>query len=753
VSRHVEVYSWGGLTSRSKVRVLWLALLPFLFGNLAGWMCPAGTRQSPWKFRLHRLAAGLGALALTVNAAMIAVIITADVVAYQTIRAGITRHQWWLAPLDWHFIAGHPARQVTVGVLAVVLFVLALVWLASRTWRYEAVRPPYRVKAEHGQGSPVKAERTGKARWITAATLPKGLADEEFWDGERSVRLLSWLHVAVVGGFLAIVLGVTAKALAASPHVIILAWLAIALGAVTVAIGVGYVGLDAVTTKGAAAADGAAADSDARGWLRFLPIPAAAAVLAAGLFAWLQPAAKPGRTADLPGMSGVIGWTALAITAVLVIALVSMLIGLPGSGDTLRGGPWITLMLGFGLLNILLLGAEIWIAHLVGPVSQNAGTAVTHGQIYLSYVVTSGLPLVAWAAVLAIAVFGLAEARRWWRARELPRQAADEYKQDAEEFIGSLPAARKRWYWSGLKPFYPLGTQNGDPGSGEDWEKRIARKRFLAGVPHDAVWLLWLIIVGQLVMALCVWRLHVQPPLLIRNLGLGIAGLALPALMGFLAAAWNDPSRRRTIGVLWDVGTFWPRSYHPLSPPCYTERAIPELQRRMWWLHDNEGRVMLTAHSQGTVLAVAALAQPGCRPEKDWPALITFGSPVGKLYGWAFPAYFGPELLGPLVPDGSAGIKVWRNFWYPTDPIGGPVIDCLPEDVKEQVDVNYLDPAECYYLYGQAPPAVQGHSGYWADSRVWGVIDHVAAGLALAYHSNGTDTAGRSAAGTDASRT
>jgi hypothetical protein len=44
VDRHVEAYSWGGLTSRSKVRVLWLALLPFLFGNLAGWMCSASTR-------------------------------------------------------------------------------------------------------------------------------------------------------------------------------------------------------------------------------------------------------------------------------------------------------------------------------------------------------------------------------------------------------------------------------------------------------------------------------------------------------------------------------------------------------------------------------------------------------------------------------------------------------------------------------------------------------------------------------------
>src|SRR5579859_2749322 len=29
--RHVEVYSWGGLTSRSSSRVLWLVLLPFLF--------------------------------------------------------------------------------------------------------------------------------------------------------------------------------------------------------------------------------------------------------------------------------------------------------------------------------------------------------------------------------------------------------------------------------------------------------------------------------------------------------------------------------------------------------------------------------------------------------------------------------------------------------------------------------------------------------------------------------------------------
>jgi hypothetical protein len=32
----------GGVTLLREVRVLWLALLPFLFANLAGWMCPAG---------------------------------------------------------------------------------------------------------------------------------------------------------------------------------------------------------------------------------------------------------------------------------------------------------------------------------------------------------------------------------------------------------------------------------------------------------------------------------------------------------------------------------------------------------------------------------------------------------------------------------------------------------------------------------------------------------------------------------------
>ena len=146
--RHVEVYSWGGLTSRSKVRVLWLALLPFLLGNLAGWMCSIRTRQSGWRFGLHRLSHGLSGLALTLNAVLVAVLISADLLAYQAVRAGLTGHQWWLAPLGWSAISGHPARQVLIGVLVPMLFVLLLAGLARRSWRYERVPPPFKGTQE-----------------------------------------------------------------------------------------------------------------------------------------------------------------------------------------------------------------------------------------------------------------------------------------------------------------------------------------------------------------------------------------------------------------------------------------------------------------------------------------------------------------------------------------------------------------------------------------------------------------------------
>ncbi len=100
-----------------------------------------------------------------------------------------------------------------------------------------------------------------------------------------------------------------------------------------------------------------------------------------------------------------------------------------------------------------------------------------------------------------------------------------------------------------------------------------------------------------------------------------------------------------------------------------------------------------------------------------------------KLYSWGFPAYFDHKLLEPLVPGGTGHLNDWRNFYYPTDPIGGSVAPDLSAAGGDPVDTEFLDPAESYYVYGQPPPSSQGHSGYWADARVWSVINRVAAGL------------------------
>jgi hypothetical protein len=707
VRRHVECYSWSGLTSRSRSRVLWLALLPFALGNLAGWMCSAKTYKSGWRFALHRAAAGLGALALTVNAVLVAVLITVDILGYQAARTGLAVHQWWLAPLNWPAITGHPARQLLIGVVVPVLFLLALWLLARRSWRYEAVRPPY--KKDHPPAQP---------RAATAASLKGGLADKDFWDGETSVRLLTWLHMATSVGFLAIVLSVTARSVGGdwSAQAVAWWWAAVGAGGATVALAVGYVCLDAC----AALTDPLRRSSVA------LLIPAAASLACAGVFAWLRPAGSPGRAAALPGMAGIVGWTALAIAVPVAALLISALLGTGRGGKhTLPGASWVTLVLAFSLLNISMLSAAIWGAHLVGPVTASASDAASHAKIYIPYVIASGVPIVVFAAVLAAVAFLVAEMIRWRLASRLQEEVVTSYQERTDAFRASRPEQLKPWYYSGTRPFSPAGDDK-DP----HWTEKIARARALGGAPRDAGWLLWGVIVLQIAAALWTWQLHKQPPLFISNAGIAVAGLLLPTLMGFLYAAWSDPVRRRQVAVLWDVATFWPRSYHPLSPPCYAERAVPDLQRRLWWLHDNDERVsaVLVAHSQGAMLAIAALVQ-----QDRWPAegghtsLITFGSPAGKLYAWAFPAYITTEMLTPLAPGGGGHVHDWLNIYYPTDPIAGAVAGQMPSPASDLVDKPLPDPAESWYIYGQPLPAPQGHSGYWADPRVWSAINHVAA--------------------------
>src|SRR6266545_1715054 len=129
-NREVEAYSWGGLTSRSGIRVLWLILLPFMLANLAGWMCTKRLHDGsrPW-FWVHRCLVRWAGLALTLNMLLVTAMITMDVVGYQCGGQGsCTGAHWWFAPLRW--LEHLPGRRVAVGAGIPLVLIIVLAWLA-----------------------------------------------------------------------------------------------------------------------------------------------------------------------------------------------------------------------------------------------------------------------------------------------------------------------------------------------------------------------------------------------------------------------------------------------------------------------------------------------------------------------------------------------------------------------------------------------------------------------------------------------
>jgi hypothetical protein len=203
--------------------------------------------------------------------------------------------------------------------------------------------------------------------------------------------------------------------------------------------------------------------------------------------------------------------------------------------------------------------------------------------------------------------------------------------------------------------------------------------------------------------------------------------------------AYDTPSLRRTVGILWDLGTFWPRATHPLAPPCYTERAVPELLLRTEFLLDGAdyvrpaaappATVVLSCHSQGTIIG-AAVVSASSYETLDRLALLTYGCPLRRLYARFFPTYFGPGTLdrvGELLAGGSTaapGSWPWLNLYRLSDPIGSYVF--VPHAAKElppteqpvykgEVDWQLIDPSFRRRPGDSAYPPVLAHSDYWLD--------------------------------------
>ncbi|MFJ7987213.1 hypothetical protein [Streptomyces sp. NPDC096351] len=697
-----EAYVWSNLTSGDGARALWLLLLPFMVANLAHWMRPP-SRGRPGLVRLYGVLVRLVALTLTVLLTAAACEVALDLTAWQcAASAACTDAYSWLGFLSearggWW---SAPGRRLALAALVPTLLVGLLWYLSNRTWSaYEAQRPPTGYD-EPGAPSSAGSADTESADRGDEGPGPVGprpaLGRPGFWYGRRLVARLRAAHTAA--GFLTVA---AALATAAARHDATAPGAGAVLGRALLAAvaALALLVLWVVCRRGRS--ERRLDFRVERALVSWLPGASLAVLALAVLYAgW----ARPGWTSAgaLPGNNAAFGGLTLAQGALVVaLGVVAVLLQRPraDSGRTaLRGlgGPAVA-MLACALAGVMSGGVAQRVADwLDGPATPGMGDRGPRigPPVLLSWqasVIPVLLLLLLVPAVL-LAVRTVLAGRRLRALVEADYAAADE--RDPVR-TGQIAAGRARASLTDSAPVL-VGVVSGATlllGAGSvagAWASGNVPGRAFDGA-HPAI--------ASLATAT-------------QAIGSWMIGFGFLLFVTWGRRAYRDASARRTIGILWDVGTFWPRAAHPFAPPCYAERAVPDLTWRMSsWTRSTGGRLVISGHSQGSVLAAAAVWQlpPATRGRV---ALLTYGSPLERLYGRWFPAYFGPEALRGL----NRTVHCWTNLHRATDPIGGPV-RVPAEDGRPAVDAAVLlDPV----AYGRTrahplPEPILGHSDYQAD--------------------------------------
>ena len=703
-----EAYSWGGLTSGPASRALWLLFLPFIFINLAHWMLPPAARQR----RAAAVSVGLLrliALSLTLTLMLAAAVAVMDVMVWQCV--GLDYCGARLGPLS--FLVSLPRGvQVALSALPLVV-VIAVLWRLGRENARAVGQPP----------NPA----------VMAEEMP--LESDTFWVADPSVLRLRACHVmAWSAGLAALVLAVPMRHAATSGVRSVSAGLLVVSGLILAA------AMLATAWNPATARGGRSAERLTRPLLllRWISLTVLAVSLVRVAVADVTYPAAP---THFPGLRGAI-YVLVVVQAVLMIKLfwftassmhgwrwpVRLVAGVVGrraepSTDhrghtpTLGGftAPFVALiawLIGGGFS----IGVGLWAAQVLGrPVLSTAAASdeiATRATILASdstgfedkaAALEADAPLIVpppyfWAAVAIVVLLIVAILTGlwvwWWVVR---RRTAVELRSVLEDYPGA--------------------------GDGDPRARQVASARAWATLtdlaPPVAAGLA-VFAVAEIVVLLGFylsdrggfgWLPAYSPA--VTNVSVFITVTLATLLVVLVVQAYRDRQLRRVVAVLWNVITFWPRANHPLTPPCYAERTVPELLTRLRVLSDaGSARVVLAAHSQGSIIASATLLQ--CDGETARRvALQTFGSPLRRLYARNFPAYFGTGAIPRLRQRQQ---RRWINLWARTDPIGSWVIDDRDRSMPaalDDVDYRLLDVESLTPRPDGVYPPICGHSGFW----------------------------------------
>ena len=221
--------------------------------------------------------------------------------------------------------------------------------------------------------------------------------------------------------------------------------------------------------------------------------------------------------------------------------------------------------------------------------------------------------------------------------------------------------------------------------------RAVFGRRVLAAIAHRAEPLIALLLTCILGAGLVVFAGHLAFPTWGGwSTALTAGGFALSTFgvlaLGLASGTTAGDRPKRPLGIIWDLACLVPRACHPLGPPCYGERVVPELISRMHWWLAGEGdqtvlgsdravstsprAVIVSAHSLGGPLVVGALlGAPGDPTHDDWMlprvGLVTYGCQLRAYFSRFFPELYGPAVLG-VVPAAAASLRhadPWEGQW------------------------------------------------------------------------------------------